>query len=377
MGLLSATEVSLFVKEIYAEQVIKIVDAYNNNKKLPDRAFIGINEVLKSLNAHNPVDIETVTQCTSSMIAFINVTADNINVPFLKIDTDMHDQEMQRAYQFEEERRRIPIIDPKKQVNRLAKIIDSWGLRSVAGGLFVNDNGEYANGEFQSYHHTFLGLFKTNNLSMIGSIIDGKLVVLNEFDIYGNWIGYWKQTEELDKFYHHIDIEQWSDDYIDKLKFIILFMDMNYFENNEIIKEFFHLLTENENMDAWNEVNADIVKWALSGDETKLDPSITSKALILSDYCILLLVDMIQKNGGRLITSDDYEFTMIYYNKIFTNKKIERVSNNLLDRMYDMVKIFFLVKIEEIKSDNKIDNNLLLKYCDDLIDRYNFGVEIE
>ena len=86
---------------------------------------------------------------------------------------------------------------------------------------------------------------------------------------------------------------------------------------------------------------------------------------------------MIQNNGGTLLTSDDYGFEMIYYNKIFTNKKIEQENNNILDQMYDMAKLFFTNRIEKMISDNKIDNDLLLMYCDELIERYNFGIEIE
>ena len=64
--------------------------------------FIRLDNVIKALNATTSEEIETVTQCTSSFIASINVTADINDVPFLKINTDIDDKEMQRAYLFEE-----------------------------------------------------------------------------------------------------------------------------------------------------------------------------------------------------------------------------------------------------------------------------------
>lgn len=99
---INSLDVSNYLKKIYDQDAKIIVDAKNADKELPENCFISLDNVIKALNAATSEEIETVTQCTSSFIASINVTADINDVPFLKINTDIDDKEMQRAYLFEE-----------------------------------------------------------------------------------------------------------------------------------------------------------------------------------------------------------------------------------------------------------------------------------
>ena len=73
-------------------------------------------------------------------------------------------------------------------------MIDSYGLKILSGGkVIIKNSTEPANGEYKSYYHKF-GLFKSKNVSSIGSYENGILLKIIEYDKQGKVVNIWKPS---------------------------------------------------------------------------------------------------------------------------------------------------------------------------------------
>jgi hypothetical protein len=77
----------------------------------------------------------------------------------------------------------------------LNTMIDSYGLKGLNDGkVIIKNSTEPANGDYKSYYHKF-GLFKSKNISSIGSFENGILLKIIEYDKQGKVVNIWEPSD--------------------------------------------------------------------------------------------------------------------------------------------------------------------------------------